>query len=94
MAMLFHYLVQILYINVSGRKHCILRCKLPYIIFSYPAQPSYKPESASDVNNHLNDGPTQSSDVDDPPPSPLKLSPNIRCMVFPRGDITRFKPAR
>ncbi|XP_008331879.1 5-cytosine rRNA methyltransferase NSUN4 isoform X2 [Cynoglossus semilaevis] len=58
------------------------------------AQPSYKPESASDVNNHLNDGPTQSSDVDDPPPSPLKLSPNIRCMVFPRGDITRFKPAR
>lgn len=22
------------------------------------------------------------------------LSPNIKCFVFPRGDITRFKPAR
>uniref|UniRef100_A0A3B5LNW6 5-cytosine rRNA methyltransferase NSUN4 n=1 Tax=Xiphophorus couchianus TaxID=32473 RepID=A0A3B5LNW6_9TELE len=27
-------------------------------------------------------------------PSPLRLSPNIRCLVFPRGDITRFRPAR
>ncbi|XP_070775586.1 5-methylcytosine rRNA methyltransferase NSUN4 isoform X2 [Enoplosus armatus] len=26
--------------------------------------------------------------------SPLELSPHIRCLVFPRGDITRFKPAR
>ncbi|XP_061587194.1 5-methylcytosine rRNA methyltransferase NSUN4 isoform X2 [Cololabis saira] len=25
---------------------------------------------------------------------PLKLSPNIKCFVFPRGDVTRFKPAR
>ncbi|KAM3866390.1 5-cytosine rRNA methyltransferase NSUN4 [Diretmus argenteus] len=25
---------------------------------------------------------------------PLRLSPNIKCLVFPRGDITRFKPAR
>ncbi|KAF1384147.1 hypothetical protein PFLUV_G00139270 [Perca fluviatilis] len=25
---------------------------------------------------------------------PLQLSPNIKCLVFPRGDITRFKPAR
>ncbi|XP_061775827.1 5-methylcytosine rRNA methyltransferase NSUN4 [Nerophis ophidion] len=24
----------------------------------------------------------------------LHLSPNIKCLVFPRGDITRFKPAR
>ncbi|XP_057714435.1 5-methylcytosine rRNA methyltransferase NSUN4 [Corythoichthys intestinalis] len=23
-----------------------------------------------------------------------RLSPNIKCLVFPRGDITRFKPAR
>ncbi|XP_032422287.1 5-cytosine rRNA methyltransferase NSUN4 [Xiphophorus hellerii] len=27
-------------------------------------------------------------------PSPLRLSPNITCLVFPRGDITRFRPAR
>uniref|UniRef100_A0A3Q3WGL9 5-cytosine rRNA methyltransferase NSUN4 n=1 Tax=Mola mola TaxID=94237 RepID=A0A3Q3WGL9_MOLML len=25
---------------------------------------------------------------------PLWLGPDIRCLVFPRGDITRFKPAR
>ncbi|XP_072219212.1 5-methylcytosine rRNA methyltransferase NSUN4 [Leuresthes tenuis] len=31
-------------------------------------------------------------DVDGP--SPLHLSPNIKCFVFPRGDVTRFKPAR
>lgn len=26
--------------------------------------------------------------------SSLQLSPNIKCLVFPRGDISRFKPAR
>ncbi|XP_074543915.1 5-cytosine rRNA methyltransferase NSUN4 [Halichoeres trimaculatus] len=26
--------------------------------------------------------------------SPLQLSPNIKCLVFPRGNISRFKPAR
>nr|XP_057921971.1 5-methylcytosine rRNA methyltransferase NSUN4 isoform X2 [Doryrhamphus excisus] len=26
--------------------------------------------------------------------SPPHLNPNIKCFVFPRGDITRFKPAR
>ncbi|KAF3699154.1 5-methylcytosine rRNA methyltransferase NSUN4 [Channa argus] len=26
--------------------------------------------------------------------SALQLSPSIKCVVFPRGDITRFKPAR
>ncbi|KAM9350067.1 5-cytosine rRNA methyltransferase NSUN4 [Symphorus nematophorus] len=26
--------------------------------------------------------------------SSLHLSPHIKCLVFPRGDITRFKPAR
>lgn len=25
---------------------------------------------------------------------PLQLSPHIKCSVFPRADITRFKPAR
>ncbi|XP_069368016.1 5-methylcytosine rRNA methyltransferase NSUN4 isoform X2 [Paralichthys olivaceus] len=38
--------------------------------------------------------PVKISDVDDQQLSPLKLSPNIKCAVFPRGDITRFKPAR
>ncbi|CAK6952314.1 -methylcytosine rRNA methyltransferase NSUN4 [Scomber scombrus] len=26
--------------------------------------------------------------------SSLRLSPNIKCLVFPRGNITRFKPAK
>ncbi|XP_028284418.1 5-cytosine rRNA methyltransferase NSUN4 [Parambassis ranga] len=26
--------------------------------------------------------------------SSLQFSPNIKCLVFPRGDITRFKPAK
>ncbi|XP_070701561.1 5-methylcytosine rRNA methyltransferase NSUN4 [Pempheris klunzingeri] len=34
------------------------------------------------------------SDIDGQRLSPLQLSPNIKCVVFPRGDITRFKPAR
>ncbi|MEQ2310341.1 hypothetical protein AMECASPLE_007900 [Ameca splendens] len=37
---------------------------------------------------------TVSSHVDSQLQSPLWLSPNIKCLVFPRGDITRFKPAR
>lgn len=35
-----------------------------------------------------------SCDTERQPLSPLQLSPHIRCLVFPRGDITRFKPAR
>uniref|UniRef100_A0A3P8T7E3 5-cytosine rRNA methyltransferase NSUN4 n=1 Tax=Amphiprion percula TaxID=161767 RepID=A0A3P8T7E3_AMPPE len=31
------------------------------------------------------------SDVDG---QEINLSPNIKCLVFPRGDVTRFKPAR
>ncbi|XP_029309528.1 5-cytosine rRNA methyltransferase NSUN4 isoform X2 [Cottoperca gobio] len=34
------------------------------------------------------------SDLDGQQRSPLQLSTNIKCLVFPRGDITRFKPAR
>lgn len=33
----------------------------------------------------------KSSDADG---EQLSLSPNIKCLVFPRGDVTRFKPAR
>uniref|UniRef100_UPI0037E8412C 5-methylcytosine rRNA methyltransferase NSUN4 n=1 Tax=Semicossyphus pulcher TaxID=241346 RepID=UPI0037E8412C len=34
------------------------------------------------------------SDTDGQQLPPLQLSPHIKCLVFPRGDITRFKPAR
>ncbi|XP_042354411.1 5-methylcytosine rRNA methyltransferase NSUN4 [Plectropomus leopardus] len=34
------------------------------------------------------------SDTDGQQLSPLQLSHNIKCFVFPRGDITRFKSAR
>ncbi|XP_020505465.2 5-methylcytosine rRNA methyltransferase NSUN4 [Labrus bergylta] len=37
---------------------------------------------------------TKKSDSDSQQPSPLQLSLNIKCLVFPRGDITKFKPAR
>ncbi|KAM4728136.1 5-cytosine rRNA methyltransferase NSUN4 isoform 2-T2 [Anableps anableps] len=37
---------------------------------------------------------TVTDDVGHQQQSPLRLSPNIRCLVFPRGDVTRFKPAR
>ncbi|KAL3988283.1 beclin [Sarotherodon galilaeus] len=43
-----------------------------------------KSEEPSDVS-------MKSSDVDG---EQLSLSPNIKCLVFPRGDVTRFKPAR
>ncbi|XP_010892100.1 5-methylcytosine rRNA methyltransferase NSUN4 [Esox lucius] len=32
--------------------------------------------------------------VDDQDIVPSGLSPNIKCLVFPRGDISRFKPSR
>uniref|UniRef100_A0A672J5B3 5-cytosine rRNA methyltransferase NSUN4 n=1 Tax=Salarias fasciatus TaxID=181472 RepID=A0A672J5B3_SALFA len=34
------------------------------------------------------------ADSDGQQPSGLQLSPNIQCFVFPRGDVTRFQPAR
>ncbi|KAM7400942.1 hypothetical protein PAMA_005234 [Pampus argenteus] len=36
----------------------------------------------------------EKSDIVDQQLSPLHLSPNIKCLVFPRGNITRFKPAK
>ncbi|CAN9503212.1 unnamed protein product [Ophioblennius macclurei] len=39
-------------------------------------------------------GPLNSSDSDGQQPTGLQLSPNIKCLVFPRADVTRFKPAR
>ncbi|KAM4604608.1 5-cytosine rRNA methyltransferase NSUN4 [Polymixia lowei] len=39
-------------------------------------------------------GDVKISHSDGQEPAPLHLSPNIKCFVFPRGDITRFKPAR
>lgn len=37
---------------------------------------------------------TSGADGNDQQLSPPPLSPNIKCYVFPRGDVTRFKPAR
>ncbi|XP_040027962.2 5-cytosine rRNA methyltransferase NSUN4 [Gasterosteus aculeatus] len=37
---------------------------------------------------------SKTSDIDGHKLSALHLSPHIKCFVFPRGDITRFKPAR
>ncbi|XP_028328453.1 5-cytosine rRNA methyltransferase NSUN4 [Gouania willdenowi] len=34
------------------------------------------------------------SKADDQPSLPFQLSTNISCLVFPRGDVTRFRPAR
>ncbi|XP_068604880.1 5-methylcytosine rRNA methyltransferase NSUN4, partial [Brachionichthys hirsutus] len=34
------------------------------------------------------------SDGDGQAPAPLQLTPQIKCLVFPRADTTRFKPAR
>nr|XP_046264669.1 5-methylcytosine rRNA methyltransferase NSUN4 [Scatophagus argus] len=39
-------------------------------------------------------GSMNKSDTDGQQLSPVQLNPHIRCLVFPRGDITRFKPAR
>ncbi|XP_068427049.1 5-methylcytosine rRNA methyltransferase NSUN4 isoform X2 [Clinocottus analis] len=39
-------------------------------------------------------GISKKSGIDGQQLSPLHLSPHIKCLVFPRGDITRFKPAR
>lgn len=37
---------------------------------------------------------SKKSGIDGQQLSPLHLSPHIKCFVFPRGDITRFKPAK
>ncbi|XP_068197123.1 5-methylcytosine rRNA methyltransferase NSUN4 [Antennarius striatus] len=39
-------------------------------------------------------GSMKKSDSEGQPPAPLQLTSQMRCLVFPRGDITRFKPAR
>ncbi|XP_040000514.1 5-methylcytosine rRNA methyltransferase NSUN4 isoform X2 [Xiphias gladius] len=58
------------------------------------AQPCLAQESEAGVEGESSDVPVKKSDVDGQQLSPLQLSPNIKCVVFPRGDITRFKPAR
>ncbi|XP_071347697.1 5-methylcytosine rRNA methyltransferase NSUN4 [Trachinotus anak] len=58
------------------------------------AQPQLEHESDVGVGEKPSDVPVKKSDGDGQLLSPLKLSPNIKCFVFPRGDITRFKPAR
>lgn len=60
-----------------------------FFIFS-TAQSCSQPESEVDFS----DVSVKNSDVDGQQRCPLQLSSNIKCVVFPRGDITRFKPAR
>ncbi|XP_028988795.1 5-methylcytosine rRNA methyltransferase NSUN4 isoform X2 [Betta splendens] len=60
------------------------------------AQSCPEPESevGADKQEESSDGAMKKSDVDDQQRPPFLLSRNINCAVFPRGDITRFKPAR
>lgn len=48
----------------------------------------------SEAEKESTDASMTSSDTDGPESSSLQLSSNIKCFVFPRGDVTRFKPAR
>nr|XP_043900258.1 5-methylcytosine rRNA methyltransferase NSUN4 isoform X1 [Solea senegalensis] len=56
----------------------------------FSALPCLDPESVVGVEGESNDVPVKKSNAD----RHLKISPKIKCLVFPRGDITRFKPAR
>ncbi|KAK3513387.1 hypothetical protein QTP70_014215 [Hemibagrus guttatus] len=44
----------------------------------------------------IRDGERDTHEISDGHPSPeaARINPNIQCFVFPRGDISRFKPAR
>ncbi|XP_040910269.1 5-methylcytosine rRNA methyltransferase NSUN4 [Toxotes jaculatrix] len=58
------------------------------------AQSCLEQDSAVGVEEESSDPPVKKSDPDVQHLSHLQLSPNIKCAVFPTGDITRFKPAR
>uniref|UniRef100_A0A4W6FDK5 5-cytosine rRNA methyltransferase NSUN4 n=1 Tax=Lates calcarifer TaxID=8187 RepID=A0A4W6FDK5_LATCA len=58
------------------------------------AQPCLEEEPVTGVKEESSDVPGKKSDIDGQQLFPLRLSPHIKCAVFPRGDITRFKPAR
>lgn len=51
-------------------------------------------EEKSETKEEFTDSSLKSLDTAGLQSSPLQLSPNINCFVFPRGDVTRFKPAR
>ncbi|XP_044076243.1 5-methylcytosine rRNA methyltransferase NSUN4 [Siniperca chuatsi] len=58
------------------------------------AQPCLEKESEVAAEEESSGVSMKKSDTDGQQLSPLQLSPHIKCFVFPRGDITRFKPAR
>ncbi|XP_049455027.1 5-methylcytosine rRNA methyltransferase NSUN4 [Epinephelus fuscoguttatus] len=58
------------------------------------AQPCLERESEVAAEEGSGGVPLKKSDTVGQQLSPLQLSPNIKCFVFPRGNITRFKPAR
>nr|XP_020471804.1 5-methylcytosine rRNA methyltransferase NSUN4 [Monopterus albus] len=58
------------------------------------AQPCLEHKSADGVEEESSVDAVKKSDLSGQQLSPLQLSLNIKCAVFPRGDITRFKSAR
>ncbi|XP_069568690.1 5-methylcytosine rRNA methyltransferase NSUN4 [Brachyistius frenatus] len=58
------------------------------------AQPSSEQKSVVGSKQESTDASVKKSEVDSQQLSPLQLSPNIKCLVFQRADVTRFKPAR
>ncbi|KAM6990331.1 5-cytosine rRNA methyltransferase NSUN4 [Tautogolabrus adspersus] len=58
------------------------------------AQPCLEKESEVVAEEESIPVSTKKSDSDSQQLAPLQLSLNIKCLVFPRGDITRFRPAR
>ncbi|XP_076000937.1 5-cytosine rRNA methyltransferase NSUN4 [Genypterus blacodes] len=52
---------------------------------------SHTDEDAQPGSDQESEVQAESSDQQ---PSSIQISPNIKCLVFPRGDISRFKPAR
>ncbi|XP_022056372.2 5-methylcytosine rRNA methyltransferase NSUN4 [Acanthochromis polyacanthus] len=55
------------------------------------AMPSLEQNSETQAQDESSDVSLKKSDIDG---RQINLSPNIKCLVFPRGDVTRFKPAR
>ncbi|CAJ1071858.1 -methylcytosine rRNA methyltransferase NSUN4 [Xyrichtys novacula] len=58
------------------------------------AQPRLQQESEFVAERESDCVSVQNADADSLQLPPLQLSRNVKCLVFPRGDITRFKPAK
>ncbi|KAM4556691.1 5-cytosine rRNA methyltransferase NSUN4 [Fundulus diaphanus] len=58
------------------------------------AETSSQPNSECGAEQDSSSVSTATAGVGSQQQPPPRLSPNIKCFVFPRGDVTRFKPAR